>query len=286
MKFKSKLISKKIGFMQGRLVDSEKKNSIQYFPDKNWISELQIANKLKFRLVEWTVNIENIKKNPIFNGNLVILKEVIKNYNIKVLSATNDYFMQEPFFKKKNLNKKKKIIKNLEKIISNGNKIGIKYHIFPLVDNASINSEFEENILIKEIKKLSKKLKKNSSILFETDYRPNEVAKFIKKFRTKKVGINYDTGNSASLNYNFADEIKYFKYVKNIHIKDRILNGKTVRLGKGNWDYKNFFKLIKFKYKGNFILQTARSPINEHAREIQINKKFFEDAYNKIILNY
>ena len=107
MKFKSKLISKKIGFMQGRQVDSEKKNSIQYFPDKNWISELQIANKLKFRLVEWTVNIENIKKNSIFNGNLVTLKEVIKNYNIKVLSATNDYFMQEPFFKKKNLNKKK-----------------------------------------------------------------------------------------------------------------------------------------------------------------------------------
>ena len=272
--------------MQGRLVDSEKKNSIQYFPDKNWISELRIANRLKFRVVEWTVNIENIKKNPIFNGNLATLKEIMKNYNIKVLSVTNDYFMQEPFFKKKNLNKKKEILKNLEKIISNGNKIGIKYHIFPLVDNASIKSEFEENILIKEIKKLTKKIKKNSSILFETDYRPTEVTKFIKKFRTKKVGINYDTGNSASLNYNFVDEIKYFKYVKNIHIKDRILNGKTVRLGNGNWDYKKFFKLIKFKYKGNFILQTARSPINEHVREIQINKKFFEDAYNKIILNY
>ena len=27
----------KIGFMQGRLVKSEKKNSIQYFPEKNWI---------------------------------------------------------------------------------------------------------------------------------------------------------------------------------------------------------------------------------------------------------
>ena len=47
-KFKDTLISKKIGFMQGRLVDSEKKNSIQYFPDKNWISELRIANRLKF----------------------------------------------------------------------------------------------------------------------------------------------------------------------------------------------------------------------------------------------
>ena len=119
--------------MQGRLVDSEKKNSIQYFPDKNWISELRIANRLKFRVVEWTVNIENIKKNPIFNGNLATLKEIMKNYNIKVLSVTNDYFMQEPFFKKKNLNKKKEILKNLEKIISNGNKIGIKAYKFAKV---------------------------------------------------------------------------------------------------------------------------------------------------------
>jgi hexulose-6-phosphate isomerase len=274
------LTSKKIGFMQGRLVDSEKKNLIQYFPDKNWILELKISNKINFKIIEWTINSENLKKNPIFNGDLTFLNKIIKKYRIKVPSITNDYFMQKPFFKKKYFNKKKEIIKNLERIILNGNKIGIQYHIFPLVDNASIKSEFEENILIKEIKKLSKKLKKNSLILFETDYKPSEVLKFIKKFKTKKVGINYDTGNSASLNYNFEDEIKYFKYVKNIHIKDRILNGKTVRLGKGNWDYKKFFKLIKFKYKGNFILQTARSPVNDHVKEMLINKNFFENAYN------
>ena len=81
------------------------------------------------------------------------------------------------------------------------------------------------------------------------------------------------------MDYNFDDEIKYFKYVKNIHIKDRVLNGKTVRLGKGNWDYKKFFKLIKSKYNGNFILQTARSQSNKHVEEIIINKKFLENEY-------
>ena len=81
--------------------------------------------------------------------------------------------------------------------------------------------------------------------MFETDYNPNKVIKFLKKFKNKKIGINYDTGNSANLNYNFADEIKYFSYVKNIHLKDRLSNGGTVRLGKGNWNYKKFFKLIK-----------------------------------------
>jgi sugar phosphate isomerase/epimerase len=270
---------KKLGFMQGRLLDSEKKNVIQYFPAKNWKLEFKLAKKNNFKIIEWTVNKENLKKNPIYNGKLDQVRSLMKKYNIKITSITNDYFMQKPFYKKKNFNIKKKIIKKLEKIILNGNKIDIKFHIFPLVDNGSIKSETEEKILIKEIKKLTKKIKKNSKILFETDYTPDRIIKFIKKFKTKKVCLNYDTGNSAALNYNFDDEIKYWKYVKNIHIKDRVLNGNTVRLGKGNWDYKKFFKLIKGKYRGNFILQTARSANNEHIKEILINKKFFENGF-------
>ena len=275
---------KKIGFMQGRLVNSEKKNTIQYFPEKNWLKELKIAKKINFKMMEWTINIENIDKNPLFNGDLKNLKKMIKDYKIRIPSITNDYFMQKPFFKKKNIKKKKikkknEILNILKKIILNGNKIGIKYHIFPLVDNGSVSSASEEKILINEIKKLSKLLKKSSQILFETDYKPEKIIKFIQKFKTKRVGINYDTGNSAGLDYNFDDEIKYFKYVKNIHIKDRVLNGKTVRLGKGNWDYKKFFKLIKSKYNGNFILQTARSQSNKHVEEIIINKKFLENEY-------
>ena len=97
---------KKIGFMQGRLVNSEKKNTIQYFPEKNWLKELKIAKKINFKMMEWTINIENIDKNPIFNGDLKNLKKMIKDYKIRIPSITNDYFMQKPFFKKKNIKKK------------------------------------------------------------------------------------------------------------------------------------------------------------------------------------
>jgi hexulose-6-phosphate isomerase len=187
--------------------------------------------------------------------------------------------MQEPFFKINKKKYKKQIIDKLKKIIINGNNIGIKYYVFPLVDNSSIESLAEEIILIEETRKLLKLLNKNSFILFETDYQPNKIINFIKKFKSKKVGINYDTGNSAALNYDFQNEIKYFKYVKNIHIKDRLLEGKSVRLGSGNWDYKKFFKLIKNRYRNNFILQTARNKKNEHLTEININKEFFINEY-------
>ena len=105
------------------------------------------------------------------------------------------------------------------------------------------------------------------------------IKNFLKKFNSSKIGINYDTGNSAALGYDFLEELNYFKYVKNIHIKDRILNGKTVRLGEGNWNYKIFFKKINKIYKGNFILQTARSKKNLDVKEVIINRNFLINEY-------
>ena len=96
--------------------------------------------------------------------------------------------------------------------------------------------------LVREIKKFEIFLKKKM-ILFEVDFHPSKVIDFINFFNKKKYGINYDTGNSASLGYKINDEIKYFNYVKNIHIKDRIFNGASVRLGEGNFNFKLLIKL-------------------------------------------
>jgi len=126
----------KIGFIQGRLLDSENKKKIQFFPAKNWKKEIKIAIKNKINLIEWTINIENIKKNPIYNEKLLLqLIKFKKKNNIKINSVTCDFFMQKPFYK---LKKKKDKIKNLEilkKVIKNGQKIGIQLFILPLVDN-------------------------------------------------------------------------------------------------------------------------------------------------------
>ena len=45
-------MSKKLGFMQGRLVKDEK-NLIQSFPTKNWVKEFSIANQLGLKKMEW-----------------------------------------------------------------------------------------------------------------------------------------------------------------------------------------------------------------------------------------
>jgi L-ribulose-5-phosphate 3-epimerase len=274
-----KIIKNKIGFMQGRLIASEKKGMTQYFPSKNWIKEIQIAKKNNFNLMEWTVDDDNIQNNPLYNKNLSekFLK-IKKKYKIEISSVTCDFFMQKPFFKLKGKEKDLSILK-LKELIRNALKLKVYVFVIPLVDNSSVKNSNQLNQIINffNSKDFLKILSKNAKIVFETDFNPNKNFNFIKKLNTKYFGINYDTGNSAAYGFKFQDEIKFFKRVYNIHIKDRKLNGKTIRLGNGDFDFDIFFNFIKkANYKGNFILQTARSSRNRHIEELKINKKFIE----------
>jgi len=268
--------SSKIGFMQGRLVDPVN-NQIQFFPHKKWENELKIAKENNLKIIEWTINYENITKNPLYNGQVSFLKKKLKKNNIKCHSVTCDFFMQKPFFKKKFKHKKNKLLKDLITVIKNSKKINIKYLVVPLIDSSSIKNKIEESCLISNFKKNIEQKLGTLKILFETDYKPRDVLLFLKKFKSKKYGINYDTGNSAYMNYNILDELVYFKFVKNIHIKDRKKFSNTVDLGNGNWNYKLFFKKIKnISYKGNFILQTARCQNNKHIVKILKNLNFIK----------
>ena len=258
--------------MQGRLVNSLY-DKIQCFPQKNWIKELELAKKNNFSIMEWTINSINLKKNPLFNGNIKKIIFYKKKFKIKIPSITCDYFMEKAFFKFKK-KERKKIINTIFKLIRNSEKLKVKYFVIPLVDNSSIKSPQQEKMVIQLVKKILIKFKK-IKILFETDYYPSKVLNFIKKFKSNRVGINYDSGNSANLGYNYKEELKYFKYVKNFHIKDRRYKGKTVRLGQGNTNLREILRYMKkIKYKNNFILQTARSKKKQHEKELNINRNY------------
>ena len=266
----------KLGFIQGRLTKQKKK--IQQFPLENWKKEFQNAKKLKLKLIEWTIDHYGFYKNPLLNIKYVkLIKKISKINNIKINSVTADFFMERPFWKQKNKDYYLKKIKLLIKFCGTYN---IKFIILPLVDNSSIKTNSTEKIIIHEIKKFSNLLEKfKVTILFESDYKPKKLLNFIKKFNNQNFGINYDIGNSASLSYDLEEEFNmYGKFIKNIHIKDRLKNGKTVRLGYGNVNFKKFFKLSKkINYKGPFILQTARSVRKgDDYNELKNNLKFLK----------
>ena len=254
--------------MQGRLSPIQK-GKIQAFPWKNWQKEFEIGKKLKFNIMEWTLDFDKLYSNPIMTANgKEKIKYLKKKYNFEIPSLTGDCFMQRPFwkFKKK---ERTKLQNDFLNIIDNCSSIGVKKIVIPLVDNGKLTKYKEKKILVTFLKKITKYLKKkNIQILFESDFEPKKYLEFIKKFDTKIFGINYDTGNSAAMGFCPNEEINiYGQYIRNVHIKDRLFRGKTVPLGTGDVNFQSVFKnLSKINYRGNYILQTARSYKNQHAQ--------------------
>jgi len=266
----------KFGVMQGRLSPMVK-DRIQIFPKKNWKIEFQRAKNLGLKYIEWTLDYDTFSQNPILSkSGINEIKRLSKKYLIKIRSLTGDCFMQKPFWK---ISKNQKLINDFKKILNSCNKIGIKYVIIPLVDNGRLEDIKAEKKLIKILSNFKKYLKKKKiEILFESDLNPKKLKKFIQNFDKDLFGINYDLGNSASLGYNVDDEFRnYFEYIKNIHIKDRIYKGSTVRLGKGSANFHKFFRnLKKYKYNNMLIYQTARSNKNDDIGEIKKNILFIK----------
>jgi hexulose-6-phosphate isomerase len=270
-----------LGCMQGRLSPMIN-NEIQVFPSRHWKDEFTLAKSLGLKFIEWTLDYNKIFSNPIFiKKNIRLIRRLSQKHSIKVISLTGDCFMQNPFWKKKNHRRE---VSDLKKIITACSNLGIKFIVVPLVDNGSLKKLWQEKKLIIIFNSLVNFLKKNKiNILFESDYKPEKLKDFIKKFNPDVFGINYDTGNSAALGFDVKKEFSFYgDSIKGVHIKDRILKGATVRLGDGNVKFKLFFKLLKkFKYKNHIIFQTARSKNNNDVQEMKINLRYI----SKIIRN-
>ena len=246
-----------LGFMQGRLTPM-KNGVIQEFPAENWENEILCAAKLGFSLIEWTIDYWNFEENPVLqkkeHNNIT---QLLCETGVRVESITADCCMQAPFWKSEGL-KEQQLLDDFKKLTESAAQIGIRQLILPLVDNGSLTSQENAEKLYKSLIDLGQLPLK---IAFEVDLPPEETANFISLFPKESFGINYDTGNSASLGHNPTAEFRSFgERITNVHIKDRLFRGSSVPLGLGDAQLKRQLELLLcLGYQGNLILQTARS---------------------------
>ena len=163
--------------------------------------------------------------------------------------------MENPFWKANY----SEVLRNMKKLISSMPSVGAFLLVIPLVDNSSLVNNEKDVLAFFEM--LYDDLIENKiQIAFELDLNPTRTLNFIDLFDSRYFGINYDIGNSASLGFDPEEEIASYGYrIKNVHVKDRILGGKTVPLGEGHADLGKVFGLLNnLNYTGNYILQTAR----------------------------
>ena len=270
-----------IGFIQGRLseiIDGK----IQAFPWKHWKSEFAEANKIGLSMMEWTLDQERIYENPFMNSEgQVEIKKLMEEYGVTIPSLTGDCFMQAPFYKVAG-DERDSLVKDFKAIIDSCSNLGTKYIVFPLVDNGRLDNEEQEEVLVSVLMDIFDFIKeKKVEIVFESDFEPKELLRFINRLPESHFGINYDSGNSAALGFNPEEEIQTYGHrIKNVHIKDRLLGDTTVALGTGNTDFNSVFRnLNKVGYNGNWILQTARAKENDHTEVLLKYKNMVKDWY-------
>jgi len=261
---------RRIGILQGRLLPRYK-NRYQAHPLHYWQAEFYIAKELGFNQIEFILDFNDIKQNPLMSKNGIIqIKEMIKQTDVKVKSICADYFMEAPFHS----THQKQSEKILKKLILNAKDLDVIDIVIPCVDQSTLKDNKDMEMLVSSIKKvLSLAVKYNININFETDLNPKIFKKLLNKFDSKNIKVNYDIGNSASLGYKPKEEFKaYGEYISDLHIKDRVLNGGSVKLGTGDADFKTVFKLLKkYNFNGNIIMQSAKA--NDYIKDLKLVRK-------------
>ncbi len=259
-----------IGFMQGRLSPLIN-GRIQAFPWEFWENEFPLAQQINIHLMEWTLDQERLCANPLMTevGQAEIWA-LCQRYEISIPSLTGDCFMQAPLWKAQG-SKRIALEQNFVEIAKGCAAVGITMMVIPLVDNGRLENIAQEDDLVAFLKSQSSFLIAHGlKVLLESDYVPQELARFIDRLDSSLFGINYDIGNSAALGFNPHEEFAaYGARIVNVHIKDRVLGGTTVPLGTGSANFEAVFAgLDKLNYQGNFILQTARATDGNHSSSL------------------
>lgn len=257
----------RIGLMQGRLsplVDGR----IQAFPWSCWHDEFAVAEQHHFRRMEWTLDQDRLYENPLLTqaGQAEIM-HLRQKHGVEIASLTGDCFMQSPFWKTGG-SECTELQNDFRAVARACSAVGISMMVLPLVDSGRLETSAEEDVLVDFLQGEAKLLNElRVKVVFESDFAPIELARFIDRLDPNLFGVNYDIGNSASLGMNPAEEIgAYGHRILNVHIKDRMLGGTTVPLGAGSANFEAVFAgLARAAYAGSYILQTARAADGDHA---------------------
>jgi len=246
--------------MQGRLL-RKYQGRYQAHPVGYWQEEFAIAASLDLSLIEFILDINDAEKNPILRSDgLDEILALCNKTGVKVHTVCADYLMELPLHHvDETLAKQSGNI--LSRLIDHGKVLGLTDIVIPCVDQSSMRDAAAMDRFVLNIYPFIEKAESvNINLSLETDLAPQIFAELLDRIDSARITVNYDTGNSAALGYDPAEELAaYGSRISDIHIKDRTLGGGSVELGYGNTRFDQFFDALKtLNYTGPFIMQAYR----------------------------
>lgn len=249
-----------IGIMQGRLLPALD-GRVQSFPREGWEREFPLAAEIGFESIELTIEMASWDIHPVrSHSGRAALAALSRAHGVKLAGLCCDSVMEVP------------LVSADAATRARGRGI-----LFDLIDNAAAaglpmielpmlgaNSLAKAPALTAFETLLDEALKRAEAagidVLLEADLDGPAFAAFLARHDHPRLGINYDTGNSAYFGFLPKDEIPaYGSHIRNIHIKDCTRADYSVPLGRGETRFDDVFRhLGDVDYRHGFILQTAR----------------------------
>jgi len=268
----------RIGIMQGRLLPPAE-GRFQSFPRDDWEAEFARASAAGLDAIEWIYDAFGEDVNPLAtDAGIARIRELSGTHSVAVVSSCADYFMDRPIVRADGAGRRD-IVSRLYWLIERARRAGIGRIVLPFVDASRIADAAGLRVASAVLRDVLPAAEHAGVELhLETDLGPAAFAAWLADLPHPRLKVNYDTGNSASLGYNPAEEFSaYGERIGSVHIKDRRLGGGTVALGTGDADLPAVFAgLRQLQYGGDLVLQAARpEPGGEVARAAE-DRSFVE----------
>uniref|UniRef100_I2Q7K9 Sugar phosphate isomerase/epimerase n=1 Tax=Desulfovibrio sp. U5L TaxID=596152 RepID=I2Q7K9_9BACT len=249
-----------LGVMQGRLLPKYQ-GRYQAHPAGYWRDEFSLAASLGLACIEWIVDTQDPWDNPLLlpDGPRSILAAA-RESGVAVNSVCADCFMEMPLHHP-DPGAAAASAAILEALLPAVAAVGANCLVIPCVDASALAGRPQDaDRLAAVLPPLAERARAAGvRLALETDLPPWEFTALLGRL-PDSVGVNYDTGNSAALGFDPAEELAaYGLRLISVHIKDRLRGGLSVELGQGDTDFGGFFRaLAPTEFAGPFILQAYR----------------------------
>ena len=242
------------GIMQGRL-SAQTELGYQAFPWETWEDEFVSAIDRGLEHIEWVLDSWRLDENPILSETSGVIERTTET-GVKVVSVCADYLMDRPLDASDSGSWL--VLSHLADAMQ---ELGAQWLVVPCVDQSSLRTPSALARFASAADQLGDELTGTGiRVSLESDLGPAEFAALLTELDPEIFGVNYDIGNSAYLGYSPAEEFDaYGDRISLVHIKDRLFEGGSVPLGRGNADIPGVIeRLREMKFNGPVTMQAFR----------------------------
>ena len=247
----------KIGVIQGRL-SPRPADRLQAFPKETWRSEFIIARELGLDSIEWIYEHEGASVNPLASeSGRESIRQVADSSGVGVLSVCADYFMVHRLAGH-STSELAEHLGEFRQLVAWTADIGARRILLPVLEEARVDTAELQSELVAQLRACTQDLEEHDvTVGLEMDVPGPEYRSVIERVDHPLVGAYYDTGNSAAIGVDIAEDVRHLlPYLQAVHLKDRNVGGGSRPLGSGAANFREFFATLqRGRFSGDFVLQ-------------------------------